>query len=66
MAQLIKVNANLLNEGLQVEIGNGTHKVMINEPVEAGCQALVFKSFAKAKDLPYESLEIEVEGDVDV
>lgn len=24
MAQLIKVNANLLNEGLQVEIGNGT------------------------------------------
>lgn len=36
MAQLIKVNANLLNEGLQVEIGNGTHKVMIDEPVEAG------------------------------
>lgn len=32
----------------------------------AGCQALVFKSFAKAKDLPYKSLEIEVEGDVDV
>lgn len=81
---MLKVNANLLNEGLQVEIGNGTHKVMIDEPVEAGgydkgmnpgeyllvalagCQALVFKSFAKAKDLPYESLEIEVEGDVDV
>lgn len=42
------------------------HKVMIDEPVEAGCQALVFKSFAKAKDLPYESLKIEVEGDVDV
>lgn len=84
MAQLIKVNANLLNEGLQVEIGNGTHKVMVDEPVEAGgtdkgmnpgeyllvalagCQALGFKSFAKAKGLSYDSLEIEVEGDVDV
>lgn len=32
----------------------------------AGYKALGFKSFAKAKDLPYESLEIEVEGDVDV
>lgn len=60
------------------------HKVMIDEPVEAGgtdkgmnpgeyllvalagYKALGFKSFAKAKDLAYESLEIEVEGNVDV
>ena len=32
----------------------------------AGCQALGLKSFAKAKNLPYESLKIEVEGNVDV